>query len=104
VIAQGTAAVDPSLTKWRKLTFSSPVTLQSGQQYYLVLSAPSSSAYAAIALVNGMLQNVGFQPGTVLDARSNQAQFSTNSGTSWSEWLCSGTKTLGDLMLYFTLQ
>jgi hypothetical protein len=104
VIAQGTAAVDPNLSKWRKLTFSSPVTLQSGQQYYLVLSAPSSSAYAAIALENGMLQNVGFQPGTLLDARSNQAQFSTNSGTSWSEWLYSGTKTPGDLMFYFTLQ
>lgn len=88
---------------WRTYQFNSPITLESGQTYQLVLTA--ASTYSAGALENGGKNGEPFSPDTVWSATNAEAQFSTDGGNTWTEWeQGSGTSEIADLMFYFTLQ
>jgi hypothetical protein len=87
---------------WRAYKFSSPVTLQSGQTYRLVLTA--TSTYSAQAMENGSQNGEPFSSDTIWSATNAQAQFSTNGGSTWTEWQEeAGVNEVADLMFYFTL-
>ncbi len=103
-LAKGQATPNASpFSFWRTYKFSSPVTLQSGQTYQLVLTA--TSTYSAQALENGSHNGEPFSADTVWSATNAQAQFSTNDGTTWTEWdEGDGANEIADLMFYFTLQ
>lgn len=104
VLAKGQAKPGTgSFSFWRTYTFSSPVTLQSGQNYELVLTG--TGMYSAGALENGSLNGEPFSPETVWSATNAKAQFSTNDGSSWTDWEeAAGVYEKADLMFYFTLQ
>jgi hypothetical protein len=104
ILAKGQATPDSApFSFWRTFKFSSPVTLQSGQSYRLVLTATSS--YSAGALENGSQNGEPFSSDTVWSATNAEAQFSTNGGSSWTEWEeGSGPTEKADLMLYFTME
>ncbi len=104
VLAKGQAMPDSApFAAWRTCNFSSPVTLQSGQTYQLVLTA--TSTYSAGALENGSQNGEPFSVDTVWSATNAEAQFSTNGGSTWTEWeQGGGGNEVADLMFYFTLQ
>lgn len=104
ILAKGEALPDSApFSAWRTYTFNSPVTLASGQTYQLVLTA--TSTYSAGALENGSQNGEPFSPDTVWSATNAEAQFSTNGGSTWTEWeQGSGGNEIADLMFYFTLQ
>jgi len=104
VLAKGQAMPNAgSFSFWRTCKFSTPVALQSGQTYRLVLTA--TGTYSASALENGSQNGEPFSPDTVWSATNDQAQFSTNGGSTWTEWQqVAGTNEVADLMFYFTLQ
>jgi len=104
VLAKGQAMPNSgSFSFWRTYQFSSPVTLQSGQTYQLVLTA--TSTYSAQALENGSQNGEPFSSDTVWSATGAEAQFSTNGGSTWTEWEDDGAPgEVADLMFYFTLQ
>jgi hypothetical protein len=104
ILAKGQAMPDSApFSAWRTYKFSSPVTLQSGQTYQLVLTA--TGTYSAAALENGSRNGEPFSPDTVWSAVNAEAQFSTNGGDTWTEWeQGAGASEVADLMFYFTLQ
>jgi hypothetical protein len=104
VLAKGQAIPDSApFSFWRTYKFNSPVTLQSGQAYQLVLTATGS--YSAGALENGSQNGEPFSPDTVWTATNAQAQFSTDGGQTWSQWEQGpGANEVADLMFYFSLQ
>jgi len=103
VLAKGQALpVTGRFSFWRTYKFSSPVTLQSGQTYRLVLTA--TGTYSAGALENGSQNGEPFSPDTVWSATNAEAQYSTNDGDTWNEWDDDGANEVADLMFYFTLE
>jgi len=104
VLAKGQAMPESGrFSFWRTYQFKSPVTLQSGQTYELVLTA--TSTYSAGALENGSRNGETFSADTVWAATNAEAQYSTNDGDTWTEWKeDNGTGETADLMFYFTLQ
>jgi hypothetical protein len=105
VVAKGQATPGSgAFSFWRTYKFSSPVTLQAGQTYRLVLTA--TSTYTAQALENGSANGEPFSSETVWAATNAQAQFTTNGGATWNQWEPDpgGSNEIADLMFYFTLQ
>ena len=85
---------------WVTFHFPSPITLAEGRQYFLTLSAPSTSAYALFAIRQGSSSNVGFSPTTYFD--DGYAQFNNGSGwTGWDQW-GELNRHDGDLQFLFT--
>jgi hypothetical protein len=82
---------------WVTLTFSAPHTLSNGKGYNVVLSAPSTSAYAIFPMGKGT--GYGFSDSTFFGDGWAQA----NSGAGWTDWPeGSSTTSDADLQFYFT--
>jgi len=83
---------------WITHTFSTPITLLSGQRYDLILSNPSGSSGNAYT-IRGMKQGAfyGLFAGIFADGA---ADFSTNNGTSWQVFPA-GEGERYDLQFYF---
>jgi Putative Ig domain len=83
---------------WATYTFSALRTLLQGQQYNLVLQAPSGTLYQAFPIRKGSAQD--FQSTTFFP--DGYAQF--NPGGNWVGWTQWGVsnRTDGDLQFYFT--
>lgn len=102
-LAKGEAMPDSGrFSFWRTWKFSSPITLQSGRTYRLVLTG--TSTYSAGALENGSQNAEPFSADTVWSAANAEAQFSTDGGGTWNEWQADGSNEVADLMFYFALQ
>lgn len=86
---------------WVTYTFLSPQVLSSGSSYSLVLSAPSTSQYSLFPIRKGITHN--FSSGTFF--ADGHAQFSTSSGSSWSDWPdeSSNPSTEGDLQFFLAV-
>lgn len=83
---------------WATYTFSALRTLLQGQEYNLILEAPSDTVYQLFPIRKGSAQN--FQPGTFF--ADGYAQFKSGADwVGWTEWGVSN-RTDGDLQFYFT--
>lgn len=95
-VASGTAG-----DNWVTYTFVSPRTLTNGSAYNLVLSAPGTSQYSQFPIRKGASHN--FDAGSYF--ADGHAQFSTNTGASFSDWPdeSANPSAEGDMQFFFTL-
>jgi hypothetical protein len=102
-IESGTISVTSfsSSDAWVTYTFSTPRTLSNGTTYSIVLSAPGTSSYSLFPIREGASYN--FDPATYFS--DGLAQFSTNSGSSWTNWTdeSGSPSTEGDLQFFLAV-
>ena len=106
LIEQGIAVASSAPTTtgyvWMIYPFATPRTLAQGQGYNLVLQAPRTSVYQAIAMRKGKEDNL-FSPGVFFaDGHAQQ-----NGGSGWMDWIPYASwgagveRADGDLQFYF---
>ncbi len=93
----GPATSSDNGATWVKVTFPSPLMLQSGVSYNLVLTSPSDTVHATHVLQKG--RDYGFKPGAYFG--DGHAEFTAGSG--WKGWDLWGLSNLQvtDLQFYF---
>lgn len=102
LVEQGTVPqvqVTPGIngSSWAKVTFQTPRTLQVGQTYHLVMSAPVGTVFQTQGIRKGT--DKGFSPSTLF--ADGVAQFNDGSGwTGWDSWGQFNRQDV-DLQFYF---
>ena len=100
LVTMGAASTTSANESWATVTFTTPLTLQSGTGYHLVLSCPSDTIHTTHTLEKGILE--GYKATTYF--ADGYAQYTTGAGwLGWNEW-GGGSRTDNDLQFYFTTQ
>jgi hypothetical protein len=100
VVGQGVVDGTSAGETWATVTFGSPLTLQAGVGYLLVLSSPTDTVHTTHAIEKGNVY--GFSASTYF--ADGYAQF--NSGSGWVGWdlFAVPNRTDCDLQFYFQTQ
>jgi len=100
LVPLGGAGTTSANEAWVSVTFGTPLTLQAGTAYNLVLSSPADTVHTTHALEKG--KSHGFSASTYF--ADGYAQF--NSGTGWLGWdlFAVANRTDCDLQFYFVTQ
>lgn len=100
LVTMGAAGTTSANESWATVSFTTPLTLQSGTGYHLVLSCPSDTIHTTHTLEKGSLE--GFKATTYF--ADGYAQYTTGAGwLGWNEW-GGGSRTDNDLQFYFITQ
>jgi hypothetical protein len=100
LVGQGTASPASVGMWWLKVAFATPLTLQAGQGYRLVLTAPADTTYTTHSLEKG--SGNGYKSTTYF--ADGHAEFNSGSGwVGWDEWGLAN-RTDNDLQFYFETQ
>jgi hypothetical protein len=88
-------------SSWNTVTFTSPLTLTLGTQYYLLLSSPADTVHTAHALQSGV--PYGYLATTVFGDGYCQFNDGSSGWVGWDMWGIPN-RTDCDLQFYFTTQ